>query len=125
MDFAVDHRLTGKLTIVTVSGELDVFTSPRLRETLLDVVEGGALHLIVDLSGVEFLDSTGLGVLVGIHHRLQAHDGTMSFVGASERLRRVFHITRLDKLFTIHPTLDDALRHAAGDSVEPPASAGT
>jgi anti-sigma B factor antagonist len=76
----------------------------------VDVVEDGALHLIVDLSGVEFLDSTGLGVLVGIHHRLQAHDGTITLVSAGDRLSRVFHVTRLDKLFEIHPSLDEALQ---------------
>ena len=119
MDFAVDHRLHGRFTIVTVSGELDVFTSPRLRETLVEIVEAGARHLIVDLSGVEFLDSTGLGVLVGIHHRLQAHDGTLSFVGPGERLRRVFRVTRLDKLFEIHPSLDEALQSEAGPSAAP------
>jgi anti-sigma B factor antagonist len=123
MDFTADHRLHGELTIVTVGGELDVFTSPKLRERLLDIVEGGGLHLIVDLSDVEFLDSTGLGVLVGIYHRLQAHDGSMTFVGASERLRRVFHVTRLDKIFVIHPSLDDALRDRPGDVFEPPQAA--
>jgi anti-sigma B factor antagonist len=110
MDFSVAHHLHEKLTIVTVGGELDVFTSPKLREALLDVVENGGRHLIVDLSDVEFLDSTGLGVLVGVHHRLQAQDGSMSFVGASERLLRVFHVTRLDKIFTVYPSLDDALQ---------------
>ncbi|MFD0852916.1 STAS domain-containing protein [Actinomadura adrarensis] len=109
MEFAARHRAENDLTIVTISGEIDVFTSPRLREELLEVIEGGALHLVIDLGEVTFLDSTGLGVLVGIYHRLRARDGSMSFMGASDRVRRVFHVTQLTKIFVLHDTLDDAV----------------
>ncbi|GAA2435543.1 anti-sigma factor antagonist BldG [Actinomadura vinacea] len=109
MEFAVVHRAEKDLTVVKISGEIDVFTSPRLRENLLDIIDNGALHLVVDLSDVTFLDSTGLGVLVGIYHRLRARDGSMSFMGVNDRVRRVFHVTQLTKIFVLHRSLEEAV----------------
>jgi anti-sigma B factor antagonist len=109
VEFAVAHRVEQGLTVVKISGEIDVFTSPRLREMLLDIIDSGASHLVVDLSEVTFLDSTGLGVLVGIYHRLRARDGSMSFMGANDRVRRVFHVTQLTKIFVLHQSLEEAL----------------
>lgn len=109
MEFAVEHRVEKDLTIVKISGEIDVFTSPRLREMLLEIIDDGAAHLVVDLSEVTFLDSTGLGVLVGIYHRLRARDGSMSFMGVNDRVRRVFHVTQLTKIFVLHRSLEEAI----------------
>jgi anti-sigma B factor antagonist len=109
VEFAVDRRVEKDLTIVKISGEIDVFTSPRLREMLLEIIEDGGLHLVVDLGEVTFLDSTGLGVLVGIYHRLRARDGSMTFMGVNDRVRRVFHVTQLTKIFTLHRTLEEAV----------------
>ncbi|MFC5181776.1 STAS domain-containing protein [Actinomadura harenae] len=117
MEFAVEHRVVQDLTVVKISGEIDVFTSPRLREMLLDIIDNGGQHLVVDLGEVTFLDSTGLGVLVGIYHRLRARDGSMSFMGVNERVRRVFHVTQLTKIFVLHRTFEDALAaHRSADS---------
>ncbi|RFU43322.1 anti-sigma factor antagonist [Actinomadura logoneensis] len=109
MEFAVEHRDVQDLTVVKISGEIDVFTSPRLREMLLDIIDNGGTYLVVDLGEVTFLDSTGLGVLVGIYHRLRARDGSMSFMGVNERVRRVFHVTQLTKIFVLHDSLEEAL----------------
>jgi anti-sigma B factor antagonist len=114
MQLSIDHRLHGEMVIVTVSGEIDVLSSGQLREYLHALIKDGRVHLVVDLSGVEFLDSTGLGVLVAVHHRLQASDGSMVFVGATERVRNVFHITRLTRVFPLFDTLDEALEASAG-----------
>ena len=65
MDLDLDSRQVGDRTIVVVGGEIDVYTAPKLREKLIDLVSAGNYHLVVDMEGVEFLDSTGLGVLVG------------------------------------------------------------
>lgn len=109
MNFGVEHHVEQDVTVVKVTGEIDVFSSPRLREMLLDVIENGADDLVVDLGEVTFLDSTGLGVLVGIYHRLRARSGSMTFVGANERVRRVFHITQLTKIFELYDSLDEAI----------------
>ncbi|MBT2212998.1 MULTISPECIES: STAS domain-containing protein [Actinomadura] len=109
MDFAVGHRVEKGVTVVKISGEIDVFTSPRLREALLGIIDDGGVHLVVDLGEVTFLDSTGLGVLVGVYHRLRARDGSMSFMGVNDRVRRVFHVTQLTKIFVLHNSLDEAI----------------
>jgi anti-sigma B factor antagonist len=96
-------------TVVEVSGEIDVYTAPRLRETLVSLVEGGNYRLIVDMEGVEFLDSTGLGVLVGGLKRVRAHDGGIDLVCTQGRILRIFRITGLSKVFNIFGTIDEAL----------------
>jgi anti-sigma B factor antagonist len=96
-------------TVVEVSGEIDVYTAPRLRETLVSLVEAGNYRLIVDMEGVEFLDSTGLGVLVGGLKRVRAHDGGIDLVCTQGRILRIFRITGLSKVFNIFGTIDEAL----------------
>ena len=96
-------------TVVEVGGEIDVYTAPRLRETLISLVEGGSYHLIIDLEGVEFLDSTGLGVLVGGLKRVRAYDGTIDLVCTHRRILRIFRITGLDKVFRTYESVKEAL----------------
>lgn len=96
-------------TVLAVRGEVDVYTAPRLREKLVELVTQGHHHVVVDLEGVDFLDSTGLGVLVGGLKRLRSHDGDLTLVCTQHRIRKVFEITGLNKVFTIHSSVDAAL----------------
>ena len=96
-------------TVVEVSGEIDVYTAPRLRETLVGLVDAGNYSLIVDMERVEFLDSTGLGVLVGGLKRVRAHDGWIDLVCTQGRILRIFRITGLNKVFSIHDSVADAV----------------
>jgi anti-sigma B factor antagonist len=96
-------------TVVEVSGEIDVYTAPRLRETLVSLVDAGNYRLIVDMERVEFLDSTGLGVLVGGLKRVRAHDGGIDLVCTQGRILRIFRITGLSKVFNIYDTVEEAL----------------
>ena len=95
-------------TVIAVSGEIDVYTAPKLRERLIGLVEAGSYQLIVDMEGVEFLDSTGLGVLVGALKRVRSNDGELSLVCTQPRIRKVFEVTGLTKVFTLHDTVEDA-----------------
>ena len=95
--------------VVEVSGEIDVYTAPRLREALVSLVDAGDYRLIVDMEGVEFLDSTGLGVLVGGLKRVRAHDGSIDLVCTQGRILRIFRITGLSKVFNIYDSVDEAL----------------
>ena len=72
MELSLATRTVGEHTVLEVGGEVDVYTAPRLRERLLELIDGGARHVVVDLGRVDFLDSTGLGVLVGALKRLRA-----------------------------------------------------
>ena len=95
--------------IVEVGGEIDVYTAPRLREQLVDLVADGKYHLVVDMERVDFLDSTGLGVLVGGLKRVRAHDGSLRLVCTQERILKIFRITGLTKVFPIHASVDEAV----------------
>jgi anti-sigma B factor antagonist len=121
VELSVTSRQEGDRTVISVIGEIDVYTAPSLRERLNELVASGHYNLVVDLEGVEFLDSTGLGVLVGGLKRVRSHDGTLRLVCAQEKILKVFRITGLTKVFPIHATLAEAL---ADTSVAPDGSAG-
>ena len=110
MELTLDvHSETPGFTVIAVGGEIDVYTAPKLRERLVSLVESGSYQLIVDMESVEFLDSTGLGVLVGGLKRVRAHDGSLDLVCTQERILKIFRITGLTKVFGIHNSVDDAI----------------
>lgn len=113
MDLSLATRTEGDSTIVEVGGEIDVYTAPKLREQLVDLVAAGNYHLIVDMEKVDFLDSTGLGVLVGGLKRVRAHDGTLRLVCTQERILKIFRITGLTKVFPIHASVAEAVAASA------------
>jgi anti-sigma B factor antagonist len=99
----------GAHVVLKVSGEVDIATAPKLREKLVELAGGGATRVVVDLDGVDFLDSTGLGVLIGGMKRLRGVDGDLSLVCTQARILKVFEITGLNRAFTIHDTVDAAV----------------
>jgi anti-sigma B factor antagonist len=116
MELSMSTRTLGDHTVLEVGGEVDVYTAPRLRERLVELVEQGARHVVVDLSRVEFLDSTGLGVLVGALKRLRAAGGTLGLVCAHERLLKIFRITALDRVFALYDTVEAATSATDADA---------
>jgi len=108
VDLSLDTRNEGDWTVVAVRGEIDVYTAPKLREALVDLVNAGRYNLVVDVEGVDFLDSTGLGVLVGGLKRVRANDGNLRIVCTQERLLKIFRITGLTKVFAIHDSVGSA-----------------
>ena len=111
MDLTLATEQVEGATIIVVGGEIDVYTAPRLRDKISELVGDGVHHLIIDMEAVEFLDSTGLGVLVGGLKKVRAHDGSMQLICTQERLLKIFRITGLAKVFTIH---DSAAAAVAG-----------
>jgi anti-sigma B factor antagonist len=99
-------------TVLTVKGEVDVYTAPRLREKLVELVSQGKHQIVADLEGVDFLDSTGLGVLVGGLKRLRSHEGDLTLVCTQHRILKVFEITGLTKVFAIHDSVEAAVAGA-------------
>jgi anti-sigma B factor antagonist len=108
MDLGLDVKEQGGWVVLSVSGEVDVATAPRLRERLVDLVTEGNHRIVVDLENVDFLDSTGLGVLVGALKRVRTHDGDLGLVCTQPRILKVFEITGLTKVFAIHKSVDEA-----------------
>lgn len=96
-------------TVVAASGEIDVATAAALRERLAALVDGGSARLVVDLEDVDFIDSTGLGVLVGGVRRARSQDGDLRLVCTNTRLLKVFEATGLHDVFTIASSVDQAV----------------
>ncbi|RJL24766.1 STAS domain-containing protein [Bailinhaonella thermotolerans] len=106
MRLRLDHRVEDDHTVVGIAGEIDVFTAPRLREYLTDLIMSGGAHLVLDMAEVAFLDSAGLGVLIGTLRRLQVHDGTLAVINANHHVLKVFRTTRLDRVIEVSGDAD-------------------
>jgi anti-sigma B factor antagonist len=94
-------------TVVTAVGQLDVATAPRFRQTLQEAQYGGGVNVVVDLEGVEFLDSFGLGVLVGALRRARSHQTGFAVAVQRPRLLQLFELTGLDQVLRVVAEVDD------------------
>jgi anti-sigma B factor antagonist len=107
------RELDAHTSVITVEGELDLGTAPRLKWMLVDSLEMGRSRLVVDLSLVTFMDSTTLGVLVGVARRLQT-DTRLVVVCVRPNVLKIFEFAGLDGAFAIFPTLEEALAYSGG-----------
>lgn len=94
--------------MLEVEGEVDVYTAPKLRDRLVELISGGNHRIVVDLEGVGFMDSTGLGSLVAGLKRIKEHEGTLALVCTREPVLKVLSITGLDKVFPLHDSVEAA-----------------
>jgi anti-sigma B factor antagonist len=99
----------GSVVLFALGGSLDIATSPSLRAALMDAAEGENHEIIVDLSHLEFLDSTGLGALIGAHRRASEHHGSVRLVAHEGQILRLLRITGLLDVFAVYPTVEAAL----------------
>lgn len=88
--------------MLDVVGEVDLYTAPALRDEIASLIQGGARKLVVNLEQVGFMDSSGLGVLIGALRRLKEHDGQLALVCNEGSTLKIFAVTGLDKVFAIH-----------------------
>ena len=109
-----DRRASDDTHVVTVRGEIDLFTAPEFKQHVSAPIEAGIPHVVVDLTGTTFIDSSSLGVLIGAHRRLKLRGGSLVIVCNTDAITKTFRITGLDGVFTLASTLDDALD---GDAV--------
>lgn len=110
MTDAITTETVDGCVVVTPTGALDVATSPALHAWVHGCLDDGATRLVLDLSEVEFIDSTALRVLVSVHKRLSGTDsGGFAVVCPHARIRRIFDLTALDRVFTLTDTVDEAL----------------
>lgn len=110
MDFELSVEDRGEVAIVAVRGDLDISTSPGLRNRLVELATGPVSKLVIDLEDIEFLDSTGLGVLVGALKRMRTKDGDLVLICSTPRILKVFEITALTKVFTFASSREQALQ---------------
>jgi anti-sigma B factor antagonist len=109
MDLDIETGESGDASVLTLRGEIDVYTAPRLRQAIIDQLEKGTRNLVVDLRKVDFLDSTGLGVLVGGLKRVKTQEGALSIVVTQEKILKIFEITGLHKVFPLHDSVEAAV----------------
>jgi anti-sigma B factor antagonist len=110
IDLTVEIASKEPWTVVSVAGEIDLFTAPKLREQFLAALDDGPEtdRLLVDLTRVSFMDSTGLGVLIGALRRMNEREGRMALVCSEGPVLRVLELTRLNEVFSIFDSVEDA-----------------
>ena len=106
--------------VISLAGEVDLYTAPEFKQQLLDVISQGGKNVIVDFSNTTFIDSTTLGVLVGGVKRLRTNDGQLSLVCSDRNITKIFEITGLDRVFTIYGSREEALS-GIGSATQPSA----
>ncbi len=109
----VDRSQDG-IVVIDLEGEVDVHTSPRLRETLLEVIHGGADRVVVDARKVTFMDSSGLGVFIGGEKRVRDRKGCLAIACEDPKVMRIFEISGLRHMLLVRESREEALRLAAG-----------
>ena len=109
MFFALDVSRREGWQVVSVTGELELATAPRLRQQVVSLVGGDAVALVIDLTNVDFIDSVGLGVVVGALKRVRAGGGELRVVAPTDRVRSLFAVTRLDEIIDVVDSIDEAV----------------
>ena len=107
VSFDITHQ-AGK-AVLAVQGEIDVYTAPQVRQQLIDLANEGHKTVVMDMESVDFLDSTGLGVLVGGLKRLRGADGDLVLVSTQPRVVKVLEITGLTKVFKVYASVEEAV----------------
>jgi anti-sigma B factor antagonist len=114
IDFGISDRAVDADThIVSVSGEVDLFTAPEFKKRVMAPIAAGVDHVIVDLMKTTFIDSSSLGVLIGAHRRLKARGGRLIVACDGEAIVKTFRITGLDGVFRLVDSVEAALNGRA------------
>lgn len=106
VELKISSRSQDGVAVVTVGGEIDLYTAPQLRDELVGSLEEGTRRLLVDMSGTEFCDSTGISVLLAGMKRAREKDGDLEIVAPRPAVMKVLEVTGLHEVFTIHSDLD-------------------
>lgn len=109
MDLRINVKKVDGIAVIELDGEVDAFTCARFRDTLVTVIDEGSPNLIVNMSDVEYIDSSGLGTLVGGLKRASEHQGKIGLICNSDQIRKVFEITGLERVFPIFSSEADAV----------------
>ena len=112
MNFDINtEELGNDAYVISLAGEVDLYTAPEFKEQLLEIVGRGGKEVVVDLSNTTFIDSTTLGVLVGGVKRLRPNGGQLTLVCSDRNITKIFEITGLDKVFPIYASRAEAVEN--------------
>lgn len=107
MDLTIETQRSGSWTLLLVAGELDLHTSPSLRDRISELLDAGTSKLAIDLEQVSFMDSSSLGILVTALKRIQEQDGDLALVGANGSPLKVLSLTGIDGLMPMFASSAD------------------
>jgi anti-sigma B factor antagonist len=107
------RELDERTNVIAIKGDLDLFAAPNLKWALVDLLNAGYSQVVVDLSGVTFIDSTAVGVLVGVNRSLDA-GARLAIVCDQPNVLKIFGVSGLDAMFEIFSTADEAVAYAQG-----------
>jgi anti-sigma B factor antagonist len=111
LDIKVNVRKApGDRYVVDLSGEIDVYTSPKVKDAVGELIDRGVYYLVINLEKVRYIDSTGLGVLIGGLKRVREHGGSVNLVCTNPQIKKIFDITGLVKIFGIFESEEGALK---------------
>lgn len=116
MDLKIAVRNNGRIALVDLAGELDAYTSARFRDTMVELIENGAIYLVVGMEKVQYIDSSGLGALVGGLKRVSEHSGRIVIVCNNPQVRKVFEITGLERVFQLFSAEEAAVAELIAES---------
>lgn len=114
-DLRFEEKEKGMQTVVSIAGDIDAYHSPRLKEELEKYIKGDTAEIILDISEVPYIDSAGLGTLVSILRETRTHKKNLKLVGLRQNIKRIFEMTRLDKIFEIFDTVDESKKESKGE----------
>ena len=115
----LSHRFEQGVPIIDVDGEIDVYTVPRFKDKLKELIEDGRKHLLVNLSKVSYMDSSGFGALLGATKQLRPDGGTLGLVGCNQVIARMLKITRLNTIFDMYDTEEEAIGAVQANASQP------
>lgn len=99
---------TAGLAVLRLDGRLNMVSAAQLRTCITETVDGGSLRVVVDLSGVEFMDSSGLGALIAGLKRARSQGGDLRITGVTQQVATVLSLTNLDRVLAAYPTVEAA-----------------
>lgn len=114
MDLQIKVRTCDGIPVIELAGEVDAYTSARFREVMLDAIETHGARIVISMREVDYIDSSGLGALVGGLKRVSERDGKIVIVCDQSQVRKVFEITGLEKVFPIFESEDAAFQAVRG-----------
>ncbi len=111
MDLQIKIRKIDDIPVMDLSGEVDAYTCSRLREAMIEVIDDGGSDLVVNMKDVEYIDSSGLGTLVGGLKRVSERQGSIAVCGTNSQIKKVFDITGLVKVFPLFSDEQEAIKN--------------
>lgn len=108
-DLEVNIRRAGKVPVVDLAGDVDTFTCSKLRETIVNLINEGDFRVVIDMAEVNYIDSSGLGTIIGGLGRVKEQNGSLALSGVTPRVERVLRVTGLNSLLPIYETENDAI----------------